>query len=159
MKLGIVGHQVSHSLSPVIQQAALRKAGIPGTYRIFPVPPRGLRAFVREARRQGLAGFSVTIPHKEAILPLLDRLSPEARLIGAVNTVVLRRRGSAGYNPDAAGYLRSLREARFRPKGKQALILGAGGAARAVLAALAPAGIGSIAAFNRNPQRRARPAR
>jgi len=152
---GIIGDPIAHSLSPQMQNANYRAQKRPFVYLPFHVRPSELSAFTKEARSwKDLRGFNVTIPHKEAILKHCDRLSPEARAIGAVNTVSVVKGSWQGLNTDAEGYLRSLREeTRFSPRGKYILVLGAGGAARAVVYALAAAGAKEIAIANRTRSR------
>ena len=137
MRLGILGHPVGHSLSPAMHEAALRELGIGGGYERLDTPPARLSERLREVRR-GFRGVNVTVPLKELVVPLLDGLSPAARAIGAVNTVVNEGGRLLGENTDAAGFLRSLEEAGVG--GRRAVVLGAGGAARAVVYALRGAG-------------------
>jgi len=135
---GIIGNPVAHSLSPVIQNAAFQSRHINAVYLPFLV--NDLRDFLNAIEPLGIAGFSVTIPHKQSILRHLDDCDPLAAAIGAVNTVVVRGRGKLyGYNTDYVGVLRAL-ESRILLRGSRVLILGAGGAARAVAFALAQAG-------------------
>lgn len=140
-----------------MHNASFRKKRLPYVYLPFRVRAGELRRFLKDIRSWGwgrVRGFNVTIPHKEAILPFLDRISPEAKAIGAVNTVVIEKGKFLGYNTDAAGWLRSLEdETGLRPKGKTAVVLGAGGAARAVVYALAKAGTREIAVSNRTRSR------
>ncbi len=153
--LGIIGDPIGHSLSPAMQNAALSRLKIGASYRAFAVAPRDLAAFLKkDVAGLNLKGLNVTIPHKEAVLKYCKKISPEARAIGAINTLVVSPKGLVGYNTDAAGYLRSLTEdTGFRPSGKTVLVLGAGGAARAVLYALARAGADPIFISNRTPAR------
>lgn len=146
---GIIGNPVAHSLSPAIQNAAFEVRRINAIYLPFLVGD--LRDFVGAIEPLGIAGFSVTIPHKQAILRYLDDCDPLAAAIGAVNTVVMRARGKLyGYNTDYVGVLRAL-EPRIPLRGSRVLILGAGGAARAVAFALAQAGAAvCIAARRKN---------
>jgi shikimate dehydrogenase len=148
----VLGHPVGHSVSPAMQNAALAAMGLDGVYVAFEVAPERLAEAVRGIRALGLAGVNVTIPHKEAILPLLDRLDPQAELIGAVNTLVPRNGELIGRNTDAPGFLRSLQAAGAEPKGARILLLGAGGSAKAVGVALAQAGA-SLTIVNRTPAR------
>lgn len=153
-RYGIIGDPVRHSLSPLLHGAAFRKMTFKASYRRYRVRAKALKRFVDWVRKGGLDGFNVTIPHKEPILPTLDTLSAEARLIGAVNTVVRTGDQLYGDNTDARGYILSLRlEANFQPRGKTALILGAGGAARAVVFGLARAGARRIVVCNRTSER------
>ncbi len=151
---GIFGCPLEHSFSPAMQNAAFKAAGLDYIYLPFVVAPGQLVVAVEAIRTLGLAGVNVTIPHKEAALSLLDELSGEARLIGAVNTIVNRAGRLYGDNTDGRGFLRSLKEeAAFIPAGKTALILGAGGAARAVAAQLALAGVKKLILSNRSSRR------
>lgn len=135
---GILGFPVKHSLSPVFQNAALRAKGINAVYVPFEVPPERLKDAVRGLAALGVCGVNVTIPHKEAILPLLDELSPGARAIAAANTVIFKSGRSAGYNTDAEGFLISLKkDLKVTPNKKTIVVFGAGGAAKAIAYALA----------------------
>lgn len=152
--LGIIGDPIAHSLSPAMHNAVLRKKGFPFFYMPFHVTPGRLKDFIRDVPLIPLKGFNVTIPHKETVLKRLSWVSPEAKAIGAVNTVVVSGKKLKGYNTDAAGYLQSLADdAGFIPRGKTALVLGAGGAARAVTFALASAGSKEIVIANRTASR------
>jgi shikimate dehydrogenase len=141
--LGLTGWPVAHSLSPRLHRAALASAGLQGEYSLFPVENHPgceveLGQLVDRIRAGELNGLNVTIPHKQRILPLLDELSDAARAIGAVNTIYYRDSKVWGDNTDADGFLYDLRRLGFIPSEseKTALVLGAGGAARAVVYAL-----------------------
>jgi shikimate dehydrogenase len=132
-----------------MHNAAYRALGIDWAYLPLPVPPDRLGAAVRGLAALGFAGANVTVPHKQAVLAYLDRLSPAARAIGAANTLIVHADGSvSGDNTDGAGFLADLMRHGFDPLGRRALVLGAGGAARAVVWALAEAGA-SVAIANR----------
>jgi shikimate dehydrogenase len=148
----VLGHPVGHSVSPAMQNAALAAMGRDGVYVAFDVAPEGLGDAVRGIRALGLAGVNVTIPHKEAILPLLDHLDPQAALIGAVNTLVPQDGALVGHNTDAPGFLRSLQAAGAEPRGARVVLLGAGGSARGIGVALAQAGA-SLTVVNRTEAR------
>ena len=151
---GLLGDPVSHSLSPCMQNRAFHEHNIDAVYVAFQVAPKDLTQALAGLRALNIAGVNVTVPHKEAILPLLDRIDPTAGLIGAVNTVVNRNGVLEGYNTDASGFIRALNnEQQFSAKGKRALLLGAGGASRAAIVALATARIKSITIANRRPER------
>lgn len=155
--LGIFGDPVHHSLSPLMQNHALSLLGIDAVYLPFHVRPEQLGAAVAGLRALNLLGVNVTVPHKEAVCAHLDELDPAARRIGAVNTIVHRDGRLIGYNTDAPGFLRSLQEdLDFQPLGRAILLLGAGGACRAALVALAQAGAARIQVANRHPHRAAR---
>lgn len=132
----VIGDPIAHSLSPAMHNAVFRALSLNSVYTAFRVPPKDLPKAVEGMRALGFGGANVTIPHKVAILPLLDRLAEEARLIGAVNTVKIDG-GLEGHNTDGIGALRALREGGADPRGKRVLILGSGGAARAIVMALA----------------------
>lgn len=138
--VGVIGWPIEHSVSPPMHNAAFRALDLDWCYVPFPVHPERVREALMGARALGLKGLNATIPHKQTLLSLMDELTPEARIIGAVNTVILRDERMIGHNTDAAGFLRALREAGFAPEGCFALVLGAGGAARAVVYALCGVG-------------------
>lgn len=152
--LGLIGYPVSHSLSPFIHNAALRALGLAGDYRLFSILPlpdglAPLEKLLDMLRRGELDGLNVTIPHKQSVFPLVDELTPAAQSIGAVNTLYTRKGSLVGDNTDAAGFgtdlervLRSQQGIRPSDDGSNAwaLILGAGGSARAVVFALIQAG-------------------
>ncbi len=138
--LGIIGDPIEHSMSPVIQNAALREAGADYVYLAFRVKREALAQAIDGVRALNIAGLNVTIPHKVAVMQFLDRLDPLAEMIGSVNTIVNDGGILTGYNTDASGFLRPLLERRIEPKGRKAVILGAGGAARAISFVLADRG-------------------
>lgn len=147
---GIIGDPIAHSLSPLIQNFAFQSIGRKVLYTPFHVRPGELKDFITAARRWPCLGFNVTLPHKEAIVPLLDTVSEEARAIGAVNTVSLVKDKLHGDNTDARGYLRSLAEqAQWQATGHTAVVMGGGGAARAVAYGLLSARIKKIYLANR----------
>lgn len=151
---GIFGCPVQHSFSPAMHNAAFQALALDYVYVPFMVTPDCLPAAVAAVRALGLAGVNVTVPLKQAVLPLLDELTEEARLIGAVNTIITDAGRLRGDNTDGKGFLRALREqAGFCPAGKTVLILGAGGAARAVAVQLALAGVKRVFLTNRTPER------
>lgn len=143
-QLFVIGDPVAHSLSPLLHQAMIDQTGAAYRYDVRTVRPEELPAFVRWAKDGGCAGFNVTMPHKEAILPLLDEVDATAASCGAVNTVCIREGRAIGHNTDGTGFLDSLAGQRFYPQGRTVLLLGAGGAAKAVGHALAAAGTGRI---------------
>lgn len=152
---GIIGWPVEHSLSPALHNAAYAALGLDYVYVPFAVPPDALAAAMAGVRALGVAGLNVTIPHKVAVAAHLDALSHEAKLAGAVNTIVRLPDGSLlGHNTDGAGFLAALAaEAAFAPAGKRVVILGAGGAARAVVQRLGAEGARSLLVVNRDPVR------
>lgn len=155
--LGIFGDPVSHSMSPLMQNAALAEAGIDAVYVPFHVVPNQLNEAVSAIRTLGLWGVNVTVPHKESILEMLDEVAPQARLVGAVNTVVNQGGRLIGYNTDAQGFLQSLMtDLGVSPEGKKVLLIGAGGACRAAIVALGGTGVQSLTIANRTIARASR---
>jgi shikimate dehydrogenase len=147
---GLFGHPVAHSFSPLMHNAVFKELGINWKYIPFDVEPQYLKEAVAAVKVLKLAGVNVTIPYKEAVLPFLDSLTPAAHKIGAVNTIINQNGRLIGHNTDGAGFTRALiAEANFAVKGKTAVILGAGGAAKAVAVQLAIEGIDSITIVNR----------
>ena len=138
--LGLIGYPLGHSLSPKIHSAALKAAGLEGDYSLFPIHPddiQGLKDLLARIRSKEILGLNVTIPHKQNVIPLLDDLTPSARSIGALNTIFFKDGKLIGHNTDAPGFLGDIQ--RCFPslqKPGNALVLGAGGAARAVVSAL-----------------------
>lgn len=151
--LALIGHPVTHSLSPRFQNAALRHLGLPFVYLAFDIPPERLKEAVEAFRVLGVVGFNVTVPHKEAICPLLDVLEEEAALLQAVNTVVNREGRLSGYNTDVYGFRESLRHEGVQVSGKTFLLFGAGGAAKSVLYALAKERAQKVYVVNRTLSR------
>jgi shikimate dehydrogenase len=137
---GLFGDPVAHTVSPAMHNAAFEELGMDGIYLPFRVSKGALAGAVEGARALNFMGFNVTIPHKVAVIPYLDGLDPVAEKIGAVNTVVNRDGELRGYNTDAEGFLRALLERGVEPAGKNAVVLGAGGAARAIAYTLAERG-------------------
>ena len=132
--LGVIGAPIGHSFSPIIQNAALRAAGLDYVYTALPVHPDVLNSAVRGLRDAGYRGLNVTIPFKTEIIPLMNALSEDARRIGAVNTVVMQEDGTmVGHNTDVTGFLAGFAERGISIEGKHAVLIGAGGAARATL--------------------------
>lgn len=148
---GIIGQPVAHTLSPVLQNTAFDFLGLNWVYLAFEVSPEHLSQAVLGLSACGCRGLNVTMPHKREVLPLLDELSDTARLVGAANTIEFRNGRMVGHNTDGPGFMKSLEaDAGFRPEGKSALVLGAGGAARSLVAALAGGGARSIKILNRD---------
>ncbi len=139
-KLGLVGWPVEHSVSPAIHNAAFQFLGLPWHYGLLPTPPDRLQAALDGLRTGRYRGANVTVPHKEPVVAFLDEVDDAVGAIGAANTIVVQDARLLGYNTDARGFLAALTGAGFEPAGRQALVLGAGGAARAVAYALAGAG-------------------
>jgi shikimate dehydrogenase len=153
--VGVIGDPVEHSLSPIVQNAALRAAGLNWVYLPFHVRPDSLPSAIGALRALNLVGFNVTIPHKERVLRLIDEVDPYAAWLGAVNTIGRADGGRLkGWNTDGAGFLASLAEAvDFQPQGTRVVILGAGGAARAIAGQLCLSGVSSLTIVNRTYSR------
>ena len=152
-RLGLIGHPVSHSLSPLIHAAAFAATGIDATYDLWDTPPAALSARIASLRNPGVLGANVTVPHKAAVLTELDSTSPLAERAGAVNTIVNRQGQLFGDNTDVDGFATALQEICPHPAARPALVLGAGGAARAVILALEAVGVERITVANRDPER------
>ena len=145
---GVIGDPIEHTMSPVMHNAVFKEMGMDYVYVAFQVKKEGLGEAIQGMRGLNIRGLNVTIPHKVAIIPLLDRLDHLAELIGAVNTVVNDNGVLTGYNTDAEGFLRALLERGIEPRGKNVVILGAGGASRAISFILAERG-SSLVILNR----------
>ena len=148
----VFGFPVAENPTQVMVEAAYRHHALDWRYLTIEVRPEGLSDAVRGARAMGLRGFNLTIPHKVAVIEYLDELGDSARVIGAVNCVVRQGDRLVGQNTDGKGFLESLRE-KIDPRGARAMIIGAGGAARAIGVELALAGAAEIAVVNRGAQR------
>lgn len=146
---GIFGHPVEHTFSPGMHNSAFQKIGLNACYVPFPVHPDRLEQAVKGILPMGIRGLNITVPHKEQVIRHLDGLSEEAALIGAVNTIEVRQGQLIGHNTDGRGFVRSLRESTgMRLRGRSILLLGAGGASRAVSFCLALEGAGRITIFD-----------
>jgi len=156
LKAAVVGWPVAHSRSPALHGYWLKTYGINGTYERLPVKPEDLAVFLRGLAEQGYAGVNLTVPHKEAAMKLVDEISPEGKRIGAVNTVFVGANGRLiATNTDGYGFLTNLKAGapKFDPAAGPAVVLGAGGAARAVCVALQDAGVPAITLINRTTAR------
>ncbi|SEN07104.1 shikimate dehydrogenase [Paenibacillus sp. OV219] len=150
----VIGDPIRHSKSPIMMNRAFRERGINGIYTAFHITADRLGDFVAGVRAMGIRGVNVTIPHKLDIMPLLDEIDESAQVIGAVNTIVNTDGHLKGYNTDGIGYVRSLKEeAKSDLAGSHVLIIGAGGATRGILYALAREGVASITISNRTVAR------
>lgn len=149
----VIGSPVGHSRSPAIHNAAFRALDLDWTYLAFDVAPGDAGRAIAAMRTLGLGGLSVTMPHKDAVVGLVDELSEDARLLGAVNCVTPRDGRLVGDNTDGAGFVASLTDAGVTVDGRSCVVVGAGGAARAVVLALRRAGAGSVTIVNRTAAR------
>lgn len=154
-RAGIIGWPVSHSRSPLLHGYWLRKYSIAGSYERIPIAPENFGAQFRALAAQGFAGANITIPHKQSAMAFCDSLDSNAKRLGAVNTIIIRNGSFSGSNTDGFGFMENLRlgaplwKAPLGP----AVIIGAGGAARAVIAALSDAGVKEIHLYNRTRAR------
>ncbi len=156
--VGVIGSPIAHSLSPRLHTAAFEALGLAGAWRsaAFEVPPGRAAAALADMRASSVTGLSVTMPHKADVAALVDECSDVARRLGAVNCVVNDGGVLTGTNTDGEGFVASLsRGAGFDPSGRRCLVIGAGGAARAVVLALAGAGASAVVVANRTPERAA----
>ena len=150
----VIGWPLGHTLSPVMHQAALDELGLDATYTALPTPPGAEPDRFQDVRTGALAGLNVTIPHKLAAFRAMDRLTPAAQRTGAVNTVIRDGSNLLGDNTDPYGFIEALRQfGGFDPAGSSAVVLGAGGAARAAVLALLDSGASRIIVANRTPAR------
>ena len=150
--LAVLGDPVGHSLSPVLQNAAIHKLGLDWCYMALPVSATALPVALEGLHALGAIGLNVTIPHKQAVMPLLQQVTPLAQCIGAVNTLIRQPHGWAGDNTDMGGFMAPLQRQGVDLKGKTALVLGGGGSARAVVAGCGALGCGQIVVAGRNPR-------
>jgi shikimate dehydrogenase len=149
-KIAIIGDPVSHSLSPAMQNAAFRARKLPFRYSKKRLTSSQLPSFLKALKKGHYRGLNVTVPYKEAVMTYLDEITPTARLIGAVNTILVEDGNLKGFNTDGEGYLRSLKkETGFSLRGKHVVILGAGGAARAIVVACLSQGVQGLTLANR----------
>ena len=152
--VGLIGWPVEHSVSPAMHNAAFESMGLSWHYALLPTPPDRVEVALADLRARGYRGANVTVPHKQAVMPYLDAMDVAAHTIGAVNTIIVQGDKLIGHNTDAGGFVNALRDAGFEPSGRHALVLGAGGASRAVVYALAQTGC-AVTIHNRTESRAA----
>lgn len=141
----VLGHPIGHSFSPVMHTASFNRIGFDGHYGKLDVPPEELEAALKRLAAEGLSGVNLTIPHKQLAVPMMDELTPEARRLGAVNTVRFEGGKRFGHNTDGPGFLAAAKKMLdFDPAGKSVAVIGCGGAGRAVAITLAHAGVTRI---------------
>jgi shikimate dehydrogenase len=152
--IGVIGYPLRHSISPAFQQAALDYCKLDICYKVWETGLEDLLPVIDQLRQPQILGTNVTVPYKEAVLHIIDEVDNLASLVGAVNTIVNRNGKLLGFNTDIYGFLRALHEdAKFEPFNKRVVILGAGGAARAVSFALLQEKVGSLTVVNRTAER------
>src|SRR4051812_28708945 len=151
---GVIGQPIRHSLSPILYNAAFKALDLDWAFLAFEVAAGEGAAAIEAARGLGLDGLAVTMPHKHAVIPALDRLSPTAAALGAVNVIVREGSELAGDSTDGPGFLDAIREDEgFDPRNRSCAVVGAGGAGRAVVRSLAEAGAAEIIVINRSEER------
>lgn len=150
---GVIGDPIAHSMSPAMHNDLFDFYGINAEMFAFHIKGENLEDAVKGFKAINISGFNVTIPHKTAIMPFLDEIDPLAEAIGAVNTVVNQDGKLIGYNTDGAGYLKGIKQVVSDVEGKNVLLIGAGGAARAIFYTMAYSGVKSIDIANRTPER------
>ena len=151
MKAGLIGKTLGHTASPAIHEKIYRAMGISGTYDVLEIPPDQLEGNMKYLAKDGYTGCNVTIPYKRDVMPYLTDISREARIIGAVNTIHFTNEGAFGYNTDYGGFGRSLEQAGIGVAGRDCVVLGTGGAARAIIQYLADKNAKSITVVSRLP--------
>lgn len=151
--LGVIGHQIGHSLSPKMHNAAFAASGMNYVYVPLDVSPDRLPAAIEGAAALGFRGFNVTMPHKESIVSLLDEVEEAGRVAGAVNTVLIEDGSLRGLNTDGSGFIEACRAAGVELAGRRVLIVGAGGAAAAIALALIGEGVAETKIVNRTAGR------
>ena len=146
---GVLGYPVKHSLSPLMQNAALRALNLNAKYVLFEKTEAELEGFFNSFEQENICGLNVTVPYKEKVIPFLSRLSEEAELIGAVNTIRVSGKKLEGFNTDGEGFIKHLvADLRFDPRGKRVAMLGAGGASKAISVYLSIAKIRSLSIYD-----------
>ncbi|UOY89898.1 shikimate dehydrogenase [Bacillus glycinifermentans] len=151
---GLIGNPVAHSMSPDIHNAALKDLSLDGYYHAFRVETDDLEDAVKGMRALGIQGFNVTVPHKVEIMKYLDRIDESAKVLGAVNTVRREKEQLVGYNTDGEGFLKSLKQSLDQPVSELSiLVIGAGGAARAIFTTLAAGKPKRLDVANRTPEK------
>lgn len=151
-RFAVIGNPIGHSLSPLMHRHWIHQQGLDACYEKLEIAPGDLEKFVKDAPRAGFTGFNVTIPHKETIIPFLDKIAPQVRRIGAVNTVRIDGGITTGFNTDGIGFLAPLKAINFDFR-RPVLLVGAGGAARAILSALLLTDVPIVMISNRSRDR------
>lgn len=151
-RFGLIGETLSHSFSPQLHKKIMKQNNIEGCFELIEISQEKFPQRIKQLLTEGFHGLNVTFPYKEAVIPFLDRLSPHAKYIGAVNTIVFEHGKTVGYNTDYSGFQELLRKKHIPVKGKEAILLGAGGAAKAVTKALLDLGIFDLTVVSRGKQ-------
>ncbi|MFU0801194.1 MAG: shikimate dehydrogenase [Xylanivirga thermophila] len=151
--LGLIGHPVEHSLSPKLHNTIYKKLRLEITYSAYDIFPENLEKSIIALKEQSFLGFNVTIPYKQKIIEYLDYIDEEAKIIGAVNTVKIKNGKMIGYNTDGMGFIESLHRKGIKIENKTALVIGAGGASRAICTYLLREGVSNLYIANRTPSK------
>ena len=152
-KYFVIGNPIDHSLSPKLQNYWLKENNINAQYDKIKLNEDDLENFIRDLRKQIIAGCNVTVPFKQAVIPFLDRLSPEAKQTRSVNTIIFKDGSLVGHNTDIVGFTKAIQGLSFNLRGKKVLILGAGGVVPSIIFALNKMGVSKIIVSNRTKQK------
>jgi shikimate dehydrogenase len=151
---GVMGNPIAHTLSPAMHNAAFSALGINAVYVALPIPAEGVKGLLQTCTDLGMLGLNITIPHKRLAMKYVHECSADARRIGAINTVVFQGKKRIGHNTDGLGFLQALKAAKISLRGKRAVLLGAGGAGRAVAVSLLQAGVTHLTLSEPNAKQR-----
>ena len=152
-KYFVIGNPIDHSLSPVLHNYWLKKNKINAIYEKKKTEEKDLRSIIFEIKQKKVSGINVTVPFKKAVIPYLDKLSPEAEQTQSVNTIMLNNEKLVGHNTDIAGFIKAIKNINFNIKGKKALILGAGGVVPSIIFALKKMNVSKITISNRTKKK------
>lgn len=155
MKFGLIGEKLSHSQSPTIHSKIFERIGTNGSYDLIEMNRNDIPSELRRLKKEGYIGLNVTIPYKVDVMPFLDDIAHEAQVIGAINTIYMTAEGNFGYNTDYYGFGRSLDHADIVVENKDCVVLGTGGAARAIVKSLYDKGAKTITIVSRHPDEKA----
>lgn len=154
MKLGVIGYPIKHSKSPIIHQYWMDSYDIQGTYNLIEIKPENFKEEINSLIHNGFDGFNVTVPYKEKIMLYCDDIDDTAKKIGAVNTVIIKNKKLIGMNTDAFGFIENIKsDSKFNFKQKKCLVIGAGGASKAVIYGLIESGVSKILLANRTKEK------
>ena len=154
-KYGLLGRRLGHSLSPQIHELIFKYTGLRGEYKLYPMEPEAVKAFIKSLKAHGFDGLNVTIPYKNTVMPYLTSISKEAQKIGSVNTILPKEDALEGYNTDYFGVQKMLGAAGIDPKGQSVMVLGSGGSAKTVVALLKDSECADILLVSRDSARAA----
>ncbi len=152
LKFGLLGETLEHSQSPALHQELMKEKGIDGTYELIEIPKDTFQDTFLSLKKSDFRGVNVTIPYKETVIPFLDEISPQAKYIGAVNTILFQDGKAKGFNTDYFGFRALFEQNNINVKGSNAIVLGAGGVAKAVLKALCDMGVFDLTVVSRGKE-------